>query len=647
MATAGLFGSRSRHGTRNVRSHRSSKASTRSKKRREDAEVEEVKKPGLDELRQKRAIYYNASPTEQKKISSVSTVKTESKRSTSSTLRSTRATEHRHGKGKHKTNSSKAVDKTLSESQKRTEDYVYGPRVSVESEPAIPGPAKDDYERPRPEHRRPKHSRSSHRHSLPTVVESEITPDDSISQVAEMEISERRKEKAHIRPSLRRSSTTSSKLPPVSEVPGDSESVATTKRPSKRDSTVTGAFVRRHTTTSVPTPPRLVECLTCGADDVPSAQSAKLACSHRMCHDCLKRIFEMSVKDPAHMPPKCCTDQHIPLKHVDKLFDLKFKMLWNRKYQEYHTKDRIYCPTLKCGEWIKPSHICTLQGRKVAICPRCKTKVCTMCNNKMHKSTECPKDPEIAKLVEQAKEQGWQRCYSCSAFVEKKEGCNHITCRCMAEFCIICGAQWKTCDCAWFEYTHLPNPDRLNDMRVPEPIQFIYRQVLRAAANPGAPLPAQQPPPPEPARPRNSRHEPLPEVTYQQELDRRRRQEREDAELARRLQLASLMEENVDERPARRRAPAADVWGLGMAARHFMNDDFVQNAANVVMDAFGDIDMGRRGERPSARRRRARNVAQNDGDPGLVPDFLNDDSVPQVGRAGRPERTPGSRHSFS
>jgi hypothetical protein len=29
--------------------------------------------------------------------------------------------------------------------------------------------------------------------------------------------------------------------------------------------------------------------------------------------------------------------------------------------------------------------------------------------------------------VEMAKEKGWQRCYSCKAVVELKEGCNHMT----------------------------------------------------------------------------------------------------------------------------------------------------------------------------------------------------------------------------
>ena len=111
-------------------------------------------------------------------------------------------------------------------------------------------------------------------------------------------------------------------------------------------------------------------------------------------------------------------------------------------------------------------------------------------------------------------------------------------------------------------------------------------------------------------QPRNGRNAPPPELTYQQEQDRRRRQERDDEELARRLQNASFLDDD-------------NLLELGNAARHFMNDDFVQNAANVVMNAFGDPNFGRRGERQSGRRRRARQAAQNDGDLGLAPDFLH------------------------
>ena len=148
-----------------------------------------------------------------------------------------------------------------------------------------------------------------------------------------------------------------------------------------------------------------------------------------MCNECLKRIFTMSVTDPQHMPPRCCTNEHIPLKHVDHLFSMKFKLLWNRKYQEYTTENRVYCPARGCGEWIKPSNIRmdSSTGRKMGRCARCKTKVCCLCNGKWHVRKDCPNDEELKRFQEVAKEAGWQRCYNCRAMVELREGCNHMT----------------------------------------------------------------------------------------------------------------------------------------------------------------------------------------------------------------------------
>ena len=209
-----------------------------------------------------------------------------------------------------------------------------------------------------------------------------------------------------------------------------------------------------------------------------------------MCYACLKRIFIMSVSDPQHMPPRCCTSEHIPLKHVDKLFDYKFKKNWNRKYQEYMTGNRIYCPARGCGEWIKPSNIYVdlssgaTGGRKYGKCSSCKTKVCVICNGKFHRTRDCPKDADTQRLMETAKEKGWQRCYNCSAMVELKEGCNHITCRCMAEFCIICGAKWKSCGCAWFNYNFANNMDAdvLQEMNIPEARMMEFRRQAEAEA---------------------------------------------------------------------------------------------------------------------------------------------------------------------
>ncbi|KAF2226469.1 hypothetical protein BDZ85DRAFT_169547, partial [Elsinoe ampelina] len=247
------------------------------------------------------------------------------------------------------------------------------------------------------------------------------------------------------------------------------------------------------------------------SDDIPVHKSAKLACGHRMCHSCLKRIFNLSTTDPAHMPPKCCTSAHIPLKYVDALFDNRFKLLWNKKYQEYKTQNRLYCPSKGCGEWIKPSHIhadTRHPNRKYGVCKRCKTKVCATCNNKYHKRRECPNDPATAAFIATAKERGWQSCYNCKAMVELKEGCNHMTCRCTAEFCMLCGLQWKTCECPWFNHGGLADADRLREMRVPGDAIPIRRRTVGTA----------------------------PQRTFAEEIEARRRQERDDELLARRMQ---------------------------------------------------------------------------------------------------------------
>ncbi|KAK0269710.1 hypothetical protein LTR35_014602 [Friedmanniomyces endolithicus] len=627
MATSSLAG-RSRGGKVSVRTHRP-KVSTRHTSSKSIPGDAETAKPDVDELRQRRAAYFARPVAERQKV-----MRPNTSRAISATSKAVRTddSERRRKKRSHKSSSSRKEQglRTTESAASKSADYVYNvtPGARADNGVSIPVDVLDPAQDAEPSERRHRQrsSSSSHGQSVPRIprnLEQELTPDDSISVVAERRSSSLLTSSSRSRPSLKRSITTSSKLPIIDETTNTS-SVLSSRRSSKRDSTLLGSLLRRQSTSTTPIAPRLVECLTCGSDHIPHAQSAKLACGHRMCHECLIRVFNMSVNDPAHMPPRCCTDDHIPLKHVDKLFDLKFKTLWNRKYQEYHTKNRIYCPAPKCGEWIKPSHIHRdVQGRKHAHCPRCKTKVCTLCNNKMHRSKDCPDDPETAKLVDQAKEKGWQRCFNCSSMVELKEGCNHMTCRCLAEFCMVCGSKWKTCECPWFAYSNLPGPDQLREMRVPEPIQAIYRRVYNAAGH-AQPIPA---PPPQAVQPH--------ERTYQQEMDHRRRQERLDAELARRLQLTSLMETQDQNLPRAR--PHTETWGLGNAAGHFMNEDFVQNAANVVMAAFGDANMGRRGERVSGRRRRARVPEQGDTATGLVPNFLGDESVlgAPAGRAGR------------
>ncbi|KAK4454349.1 hypothetical protein QBC34DRAFT_471239 [Podospora aff. communis PSN243] len=208
-------------------------------------------------------------------------------------------------------------------------------------------------------------------------------------------------------------------------------------------------------------------------DDKAAHETVKLKCGHHMCNRCLKRNFTLSLTDPQHMPPRCCTADHIPLEHVERLFDGDFKRRWNRKFAEYSTRNRLYCPTPHCGEWIRPENIRRDAGFHHGKCSRCKTKVCCACNGRWHYPRACPRDVETDRFLEQARQEGWQRCHRCNAVVELKEGCNHMTCRCGGEFCMACGSKWKSCDCPWFSDGLDNEPDDYMDVAMdPRPNPF-------------------------------------------------------------------------------------------------------------------------------------------------------------------------------
>jgi hypothetical protein len=70
-----------------------------------------------------------------------------------------------------------------------------------------------------------------------------------------------------------------------------------------------------------------------------------------------------------------------------------------------------------------------------------------MCKRNAHPvGKDCPEDWELEAVLKMGEKSGWRRCYKCRTLVELSQGCTHMTCRCKAQFCYICGAVWDTSD---------------------------------------------------------------------------------------------------------------------------------------------------------------------------------------------------------
>ena len=99
-------------------------------------------------------------------------------------------------------------------------------------------------------------------------------------------------------------------------------------------------------------------------------------------------------------------------------------------------------------------------------CVRCHRGFCCSCNVPWHTNLTCAqygalpaneRSNEDRQLLDLAGQRSWQRCPQCSAVIELREGCNHITCVCKHEFCYKCGKVWAdrqtegACSCDLFD----------------------------------------------------------------------------------------------------------------------------------------------------------------------------------------------------
>lgn len=165
--------------------------------------------------------------------------------------------------------------------------------------------------------------------------------------------------------------------------------------------------------------PRLT-CEIC-FNQAPTTLTTNLDCNHTWCKTCIVSVFDNATKSERSWPARCC-NLPISTERVQALLDANLQGRYAAKSIEWSTKNRTYCCVERCSTFIPPS---TIQDRN-ARCPRCRSATCAGCKKAYHVG-ECDGSPNEGLLTQLAQQNRWQRCPSCSRFIELSTGCNHIT----------------------------------------------------------------------------------------------------------------------------------------------------------------------------------------------------------------------------
>ena len=185
---------------------------------------------------------------------------------------------------------------------------------------------------------------------------------------------------------------------------------------------------------------------------------------HHVCHDCFRHGVESATTDEKCYPISCADGHHwgsisdalvgqilCDSTNADKMLLEKYEA----KREEYSTPlaFRTYCASEECR--LVQGHAqylnAEIMGNDISvICPDCNSVTCRLCklliiSDQQHVCNTEEYDAQVKEFLDTLPEDErwlWQRCPHCMTWTEKTEYCNHMTCHCGGEFCLICGRKW-------------------------------------------------------------------------------------------------------------------------------------------------------------------------------------------------------------
>jgi hypothetical protein len=215
-----------------------------------------------------------------------------------------------------------------------------------------------------------------------------------------------------------------------------------------------------------------LKCYCCHYPVPTGSQYIITDCGHVYDIECLALVVQVSLKHT--ILPTCC-GEFIPTRRFLHLLSYGLKKQFVEKEMEMmiDPSERLYCPKMDCLAFV--GAVEADEDPSIQTCLKCFTEICTQCRRNvndpaslhLHRSASVHQyshfsaskfspickphhvdDLHDCEVLKVGRREGWQRCYQCRSMVEILEGCNHITCRCSAEFCYQCGRPWKPRSCS-------------------------------------------------------------------------------------------------------------------------------------------------------------------------------------------------------
>ncbi|KAM3136509.1 hypothetical protein pb186bvf_011467 [Paramecium bursaria] len=184
-------------------------------------------------------------------------------------------------------------------------------------------------------------------------------------------------------------------------------------------------------------------CNICLGQYAPIQMKSPLSCEHEFCSTCVEKYLNDSIEKgnvlKISCPTKCnqdYTEEIIKQIVSPKMFD---------KYKRFYYKQKIsldpnvrWCPRLNCDKYVTGSLL------RTKLQCECGQLICFSCGNEYHQNLSCSQ-AEDQQYREAKEEYKIYECPLCRAPIQKKSGCNHMTCyKCKHQFCWLCQGDYNS-----------------------------------------------------------------------------------------------------------------------------------------------------------------------------------------------------------